>query len=100
MNDMNTEVAQSCKSDNVSLLQLAEKINHRHEALVGITRRLVSDAVEIGGLFSQARKECEHGEFEKWLEQNIEFSRRNAFRYLSLFDYQAQVAGARKDKNY
>jgi hypothetical protein len=76
------------------LQKLAGKINQRHTALVTNTRRLISEAVEIGNIIARGRENFEHGKFEGWLEQNVKCSRRNAFNYLSLYDHQNQIIGA------
>lgn len=83
------------KSVTFTLFQdLAKQINKKHETLIGNARLLISEAVEIGGLLSRARENCEHGEFEPWLTQNVGFVKMTAYNYISLFNYQSQIAGA------
>jgi hypothetical protein len=56
---------------------------------------MVAEAIEIGRFLAQARAQiCHNDKFVTWLENNIRFSQRAAYRYLALYKYQSKIASA------
>jgi hypothetical protein len=59
----------------------AEKINANHALIKSNAGTMVQLAVEIGQLLIAKRKELEHGQFKKWIEENCDFSYETAHNY-------------------
>ena len=71
--------------------QTAQYLNSKHKQIAIGTRQLIDIALEIG----QTLNECQKNDgFVEWLKTNVSFSHQTAYRYISLFNYQSQIAGA------
>jgi hypothetical protein len=66
--------------------KLATKIKALHAKLLAARKHTVDQAIEIGGLLVQAKSKCEHGEWLKWLKENVGFSRQTADNYVTLYE--------------
>lgn len=60
----------------------AKRINELHHAMIN---RTVQDAIKIGGLLVKQKEACRHGNWEKWMKDNLEFSMATAKRYMRIF---------------
>ena len=78
-------------SESEKLDTLAARINEEHRAFVGTFRKSVEHAVEhgicAGELLSQAKAQCPHGTWLRWLEENFEGLARTAQAYMRLYKY-------------
>jgi hypothetical protein len=85
-------------SDSITLDQIAQKVNANHERMQKGTRLLLDIALETGEALAEAGKVSTdtfpEGTFDAWLEANIAFSRKTAYRYISLFNHRNQIKGA------
>ena len=62
----------------------AQVINRLHANLVKISTKT---AIKIGDLLTQQKEKVGHGNWEKWMEEYLDFSATTAKRYMSLFEY-------------
>jgi hypothetical protein len=72
---------------------LGEKANFLHAYSVEASKRSTGAAILAGWVLSVARSTCAYGQWMQWLEQNVNFSKRTAANYLSLY---AQTLGAQR----
>lgn len=70
---------------------LGEKANFLHAYSVEASKRATGAAILAGWVLSVARSNCAHGQWGKWIEENVSFSNRTAENYMSLY---AQTLGA------
>jgi len=75
-------------------IELANKINTLHGGLRNKAKLLISDAIEIGKLLSEAREKSEANNFEKWTSDNVNFSKMTVYNYISIFNYKNQITQA------
>ena len=68
------------------LPDLAARINKLHSEIGAALRLSLQHAIEIGGILADAKLQIGHGEFGRWLADNVEFSDRTARRYMLLFE--------------
>lgn len=62
--------------------------------IVGRTREYVlGSAIEVGRRLTEAKELVAHGEWGKWIEDNFEFSQRNANRMMQLFEQYSDSQG-------
>jgi Protein of unknown function (DUF3102) len=52
-----------------------------------LEKKTIANVIEIGGLLEQASEQCEHGEFENWLEANFGWSFTTVRRYRAVFGF-------------
>lgn len=64
--------------------ELANKINEATRAAEGHARGAVHHALEAGRLLIEAKKQVQHGEWEKWLTENCDVAPRTAQAYARL----------------
>ena len=69
---------------------LGQKANFLHGYFVEASKRANGAAIMTGWVLSVARETCAHGQWLVWLEQNVNFSKRTADNYMSLY---AQTLG-------
>ena len=70
---------------------LGEKANFLHAYSIEASKRSTAAAILAGWVLSVARESCAHGMWYGWLEKNVNFARRTADNYMSLY---AQTIGA------
>ncbi len=68
----------------VSLESLAREINRHHAVSRQAAKNAVGQALEAGDKLLAAKKLCSHGQWQKWLADNVEFSNRTARAYMRL----------------
>ena len=49
-------------------------INEKHRLVQETAMRMIDLAIEIGEELAEAKKECPHGKWEKWIERNLSFN--------------------------
>ncbi|MCK9527211.1 MAG: DUF3102 domain-containing protein [Syntrophales bacterium] len=55
-----------------------------HERVTGHIKNALTDAIRIGKLLAEVKTELPHGEFEKWVCDNLPFTSRTARNYMRL----------------
>jgi site-specific DNA-methyltransferase (adenine-specific) len=61
---------------------LAKKINALHN---GMVRNTIETAIEIGRLLVEQKELLDHGQWEKWQEDNLDFSKSTVLRYTDAY---------------
>lgn len=87
----NSELIAKETLSELSLEQLAEKINEGHERVTQSVRRALLDAWQTGQYLLQARTKVPSGTFTDWLEANINVSRNQAYKYIKLAGNYSEV---------
>jgi len=64
------------------LAQLAQQINADHEAGEQARKERLSRFRSAGEKLLKAKKLCKHGQWLKWLKENVKFSKTQAHRYM------------------
>ena len=72
----------------------ATEINSLHGELIGLFKKSVQTAVQIGGLLVDVKSELPHGEFSGWMSENISFSARTGRNYMKLYKNRDKVLEA------
>ncbi|AQQ71181.1 Modification methylase BamHI [Limihaloglobus sulfuriphilus] len=65
------------------MTNIAEEINNLHKALIKMS---AGTAYKIGKLLIEQRAACKHGTWENWIEENLEFSKSTARRYIDVYE--------------
>jgi hypothetical protein len=63
------------------------KINVLHEAICKAARRSVVDAITLGEILEDCRKSIRHGDWMKWVSENLKCSYKTASRYISIWKH-------------
>ena len=71
------------EGSNRTLEVIAEEIRAKRESTTCI--------IDIGGLLKEAKEGVEHGKWLEWLEQELDYSKRTAERYLKAFEFARSV---------
>ncbi len=76
---------------------VAVKINQMHS---GMVKNTIETARKIGKLLYDQKKACGHGQWEKWIENNLDFSKSTVKRYMDVYEkYQNDKNVKLKDLN-
>ncbi|MDC0934761.1 DUF3102 domain-containing protein [Pirellulales bacterium] len=75
----------------VSLEAVAQEINSEHEACCAAASQALDHAMRCGDLLLQAKGECSHGTWQKWLADNFKGSKRTAQQYMRLAKHREQI---------
>lgn len=65
-----------------SMTSIIAEINNQHELAINAANQAVEHAKRAGELLLQVKAELPHGEFGKWLAENVTVSERQAQRYM------------------
>jgi len=68
-----------------------EEINTLHFNIEGKLKSTVKDAIKLGELLTNVKQELPHGTFLNWINDNCNFSDRNAERYMKLHNYKSKI---------
>jgi Protein of unknown function (DUF3102) len=68
------------------LEDLAVQIKAKQDQHVGGLRRSLTLAIELGGLLLQVKKQLPHGSFQRWIQDNCDFSYESAAAYTRLHE--------------
>jgi hypothetical protein len=80
---------------NAPAESLIQKIIALHEGIVSAMHRSVSDAIEIGRLLEEKKKDLGHGAFLPWIEHELPFSETTAQRYMQVFRWKDKTRSVR-----
>ena len=69
----------------LTLTSLAEQIDAEHEAVLVSLSRGLDHARQCGECLAQAKELCGHGKWLSWLEKNCKVEKRQAQRYLRVY---------------
>ena len=64
-----------------------EEIKRLHNEILGFGKLSLENAIRIGQLLTDQKEELEHGEFIRWIKENLPFTDRAARRYMELWRY-------------
>ncbi len=67
-----------------NLAELAGRINAEHHQVETALRAGLQHAKNAGDLLTEAKRQCRHGEWLKWLGANVRFTDRTARRYMTI----------------
>lgn len=67
-----------------------QQINTLHSNIEGKLKSTVQDAIKLGELLTNVKKELPHGTFLNWINDNCNFGRITSYRYMSLFQYKSK----------
>lgn len=70
--------------ERYKMTNLSKQINRMHQELV---RNSVKTASKIGGLLTEQKELCGHGNFDKWCDKNLGFSKATVTRYMNVFEW-------------
>jgi Protein of unknown function (DUF3102) len=73
------------------LEDLAAEIKAKRDQLVGGLRRSLALAIELGGLLLQVKKQLPHGRFQRWIQDNCDFSYESAAAYARLHEHRERL---------
>ncbi len=62
-----------------------EEIKELHNQIFCHVRMSLENAIRIGQLLTEQKEELEHGEFIRWIKENLPFTDRAARRYMGLW---------------
>lgn len=79
-----------------SLSTLAHKANEAHRAAEENASNAVSQAAVCGGYLAQAKEQLHHGDWQPWIEENFEGSRRTAQVYMQIAERKPELAEGAK----
>ena len=68
-----------------------EEISRLHGEIVGDARITLKKAIRIGELLSAEKERHKHGEWGKWIDENLPFTSRMAQNYIRCFDNKAKL---------
>jgi len=68
-----------------------QEINTLHSNIEGKLKSTVQDAIKLGKLLTNVKQELPHGTFLNWINDNCNFSDRNAERYMKLHNYKSKI---------
>jgi len=62
-----------------------EEIHHLHGEVLAAARRSLESIIRIGGLLAKLKEGCGHGNWCKFIEENLELSKRSVQNYLAIY---------------
>lgn len=77
---------------NRSLASVAKKINSAHREIGGYFNSALGLAIKTGDWLIEVKQELPHGEFGKWVNDNLDFGERQAQRYMKAASNQEQIS--------
>lgn len=89
------ELTEIKKDTRVTFDKPEKEINALHYdikmAIVDAANTYVKKAIQIGDLLHKTKENLPHGDFQKWVESNLDFSYKNATRYMVIFKHKEKV---------
>jgi hypothetical protein len=73
-------------STNTLTTTLPAQINQEHQACIRAAGQALEHALRCGDLLMEAKADCRHGEWQSWLAEHFEGSKRSAQAYMRLAD--------------
>lgn len=77
----------------------ATAINKLHSELCEGLRTSLDKAIKIGELLVAQKKDCGHGDWMKWMEDNLVFGYRMAANYMTLYEDRHLLANSHSNAN-
>lgn len=68
-----------------------QQINTLHSNIEGKLRSTVQDAIKLGELLTNVKKELPHGAFLNWIKVNCNFTDRTSENYMKLYNYKSKI---------
>ena len=68
-----------------------QELNRLHGEILGAMRTTLHKAVEAGGILREVKDTLPHGQFTRWVEDNIDFDIRTAQRYMKAHDNRDRI---------
>ena len=68
------------------------EIKRLHEEVTSALRTSLANAIKIGELLMQQKKELNHGEFGDWIKTNLPFSWQTANSYMKVFENRKELS--------
>ncbi len=65
--------------------------DQRAQEIIGLLRRSVVDAIEIGRILTEVKQEMVHGTFLRWIAEKLPFSQKTAWNYMALYSYRDRL---------
>ena len=81
--------------EQLATVTTAQKINDLHQGLEKTMRVGIETAIEIGHLLTETKAELKHGEWGKWVQDNLTFTSRTATNYMRLYAERSWVLSVR-----
>jgi hypothetical protein len=69
----------------------AARINSLYREIDTAARMSLEKAVEIGRLLLEEKRRLAHGQWERWVDENIDLSKPTAWRYMRLWERRATI---------
>jgi Protein of unknown function (DUF3102) len=85
------------KAQTPRFCDLAEQIEHEHQAAVGAARSAIEHAIECGRLLLKAKTTAGHGNWLEWVRANLSFGPRQAQKYCRLAEHADALPDANLD---
>jgi hypothetical protein len=74
----------------------ANRINEAHRAAIDTAAKAmltgIERAIEVGRLLAEEKTKHEHGEWIPWIEENLEFNRKQASAYMRAYDKRDELS--------
>ncbi len=77
--------SQKTKEEVVEVLVINE-ISSLHNEIIGYLKTSLDKAIRIGQLLTEQKDSLKHGEFTKWISENLPFADRTARRYMRIYN--------------
>ena len=68
-----------------------QEINTLHSNIEGKLKSTVQDAINLGELLTNVKKELPHGTFLNWINDNCNFTDRTSENYMKLYRYKSKI---------
>ena len=69
--------------------------NERAKEIVSLSHRTIEDAIRIGQLLAEQKEEMRHGDFLKWIANELPFKTDTAERFMSMWVYRDKIRSLR-----
>jgi hypothetical protein len=73
--------------------ELVDKINVGHQEIVGASKDIIEKACATGKLLLEAKNRVKHGDWQKWMADNLRFTERTAQKYMLIATHEKKWRG-------
>jgi Protein of unknown function (DUF3102) len=70
---------------------IANRINERHAHIITLGLEALSEALAIGEDLTKQKAKLKHGEWLPWLEANVLFEQKTAWRYMKCYEHRDKL---------
>ena len=74
------------KTERATVDTAVARINAKHHELSALGGTMLSEAVELGSMLAEQKRKIGHGGWLAWCEVSLEFSVRQAEKYLTIYE--------------